>query len=362
MTQAEINNRMAQLNELIAEAGRIVISSGPKGLLRGMQAATAFISLAQEYAAKGLTDPPQVILRKLFEKLGATYIKLGQFIASSPSIFPDEYVLEFQKCLDQTDPVPYSVIKATIEKVSRSCATRDAWASVSCRALLRHSRKHRTHTSTHQIFKVIMHPFSDASMCTEAGRPWLGRMRPRRARASPHAPHVPRSIVAHTPHTTAHTHRSWDDLHTAPPFASTQILILPMPCATHTHTHTRRSRAALRRRSSLSTTLSPWPVHHHLQYSRHMWLLPTPHINLPCTQWQELGRPASEVFSFIDPQPLASASVAQVHSAILVSSNKEVVIKVAQAVSQGAGSEFFDLLVRNTVEALGAEFFASEGS
>ena len=40
----------------------------------------------------------QVVLRKLFERLGATYIKLGQFIASAPSLFPAEYVAEFQAC------------------------------------------------------------------------------------------------------------------------------------------------------------------------------------------------------------------------------------------------------------------------
>jgi aarF domain-containing kinase len=40
----------------------------------------------------------------------------GQFIASSPTIFPKEYVLEFQKCLDQTEPLEWSVIKAVIEK------------------------------------------------------------------------------------------------------------------------------------------------------------------------------------------------------------------------------------------------------
>jgi aarF domain-containing kinase len=57
-----------------------------------------------------------VALRKLFERLGATYIKLGQFIASSPTLFPKEYVLEFQKCLDQTEPVEWSVIKRVIEK------------------------------------------------------------------------------------------------------------------------------------------------------------------------------------------------------------------------------------------------------
>ena len=55
-----------------------------------------------------------MILRKLFERLGATYIKLGQFIASSPTLFPPEYVLEFEKCLDRTEPVPWEVIRATI--------------------------------------------------------------------------------------------------------------------------------------------------------------------------------------------------------------------------------------------------------
>ena len=55
-------------------------------------------------------------LRKLFERMGATYIKLGQFIASSPTLFPKEYVLEFQKCLDATEPLEWSVIQKVIEK------------------------------------------------------------------------------------------------------------------------------------------------------------------------------------------------------------------------------------------------------
>lgn len=56
----------------------------------------------------------QVVLRSLFEKLGATYIKLGQFIASSPTLFPEEYVLEFQKCLDKTSPIPWETIERTL--------------------------------------------------------------------------------------------------------------------------------------------------------------------------------------------------------------------------------------------------------
>lgn len=55
-------------------------------------------------------------LRKLFERLGATYVKLGQFVASSPSLFPEEYVLEFQKCLDSTEPIEWKVVQSIIEK------------------------------------------------------------------------------------------------------------------------------------------------------------------------------------------------------------------------------------------------------
>lgn len=54
-------------------------------------------------------------LRHTFESLGATYIKLGQFIASSPSLFPEEYVQEFQKCLDRTPPMPFHYIREMVE-------------------------------------------------------------------------------------------------------------------------------------------------------------------------------------------------------------------------------------------------------
>lgn len=64
--------------------------------------------------------PPPRLLREAFEELGTTYIKLGQFIASTPSFFPENYVLEFQKCLDQTAPVPFSemerVLKSELKK------------------------------------------------------------------------------------------------------------------------------------------------------------------------------------------------------------------------------------------------------
>lgn len=56
----------------------------------------------------------QVILRKLFERLGATYIKLGQFVASSPSLFPDEYVVEFQKLLGESKQQAQVLVACTL--------------------------------------------------------------------------------------------------------------------------------------------------------------------------------------------------------------------------------------------------------
>ncbi|EKP05002.1 ABC1 family protein [Leptospira kirschneri str. 2008720114] len=61
-------------------------------------------------------DTLPIRLREAFEELGATYIKLGQLIASAPSLFPDEFVSEMQKCLDQVRPIPYSTIKTIVEK------------------------------------------------------------------------------------------------------------------------------------------------------------------------------------------------------------------------------------------------------
>eukprot|EP00955_Chlamydomonas_euryale_P074597 362077-Chlamydomonas_euryale.AAC.6 len=112
--------RQRQLVELLQETASIALSTGPRGFVRALQGASAVAQLTQEYVQAGAVDPPERVLRKLFERLGATYIKLGQFIASSPSLFPDEYVLEFQKCLDKTDPVPFSDVKSIIEQVGKS--------------------------------------------------------------------------------------------------------------------------------------------------------------------------------------------------------------------------------------------------
>ena len=51
-------------------------------------------------------------LRIAAERLGPTYIKLGQIVASGDGIFPPELVAEFKWCRDQVPPEPWPVDRA----------------------------------------------------------------------------------------------------------------------------------------------------------------------------------------------------------------------------------------------------------
>lgn len=55
-------------------------------------------------------------LRRAAERLGPTYIKLGQIISSGEGIFPEELVAEFKKCRDQVPPEPFSVVRQVVEE------------------------------------------------------------------------------------------------------------------------------------------------------------------------------------------------------------------------------------------------------
>jgi aarF domain-containing kinase len=91
------------------------VGNALKGLLRLSQTG---LVLAQTGVGWLLGERPPVpqLLRQTFERLGATYIKLGQFIASSPSLFPEAYVTEFQHCLDKTTPLPFSTMREVLQR------------------------------------------------------------------------------------------------------------------------------------------------------------------------------------------------------------------------------------------------------
>jgi ubiquinone biosynthesis protein len=55
-------------------------------------------------------------LRPAFERLGPTYIKLGQIISSGEGIFPEELVEEFRLLRDRVPPEPFTTVRRTIEE------------------------------------------------------------------------------------------------------------------------------------------------------------------------------------------------------------------------------------------------------
>ena len=68
----------------------------------------------------GKRDVAPEMVRRAFEDLGPTYIKLGQLVASSHGLFPRRYVAEFQKCLDRVRPFSFDEVRAIlVEELQR---------------------------------------------------------------------------------------------------------------------------------------------------------------------------------------------------------------------------------------------------
>lgn len=89
-----------------------------KGLMRITQTGAVLAGAGASWLM-GDRPPTPRLLRQTFEKLGATYVKLGQFVASSPSFFPEAYVTEFQHCLDKTTPLPFAILRGVLERELR---------------------------------------------------------------------------------------------------------------------------------------------------------------------------------------------------------------------------------------------------
>jgi ubiquinone biosynthesis protein len=55
-------------------------------------------------------------LRRSFERLGSTYVKLGQIVSAFEGLFPDELVTEFKKLRDQVPPERFGAIRQVVEE------------------------------------------------------------------------------------------------------------------------------------------------------------------------------------------------------------------------------------------------------
>ncbi len=92
------------------------LGGGLRVLGSGFVFGTKLVRILQDMFLDNKNPDYPVLLREAFEELGATYIKLGQFIASAPSLFPKEYTQEMEKCLDSVRPLPFSDIRKSVEK------------------------------------------------------------------------------------------------------------------------------------------------------------------------------------------------------------------------------------------------------
>jgi predicted unusual protein kinase regulating ubiquinone biosynthesis (AarF/ABC1/UbiB family) len=54
-------------------------------------------------------------LRRVFETLGATFVKFGQLVALAPGAFGDAVADEFRSCLDTGPSVPFAEVRAAVE-------------------------------------------------------------------------------------------------------------------------------------------------------------------------------------------------------------------------------------------------------
>ena len=122
---ADSSNRFGRFQDLLSDVIDVIKTPGitKVGIARSIQIARALNRISFDFTnnkeaytdASGQISTPKT-MRRIFEEFGATYIKLGQFIASSPTLFPAEFVEEFQACLDKSPTVPYSVIRSIIEE------------------------------------------------------------------------------------------------------------------------------------------------------------------------------------------------------------------------------------------------------
>src|SRR6185437_12924852 len=55
-------------------------------------------------------------LRRSFERLGPTYIKLGQILSSGEGLFPEELVTEFRLLRDRVPPESFATVRSVVER------------------------------------------------------------------------------------------------------------------------------------------------------------------------------------------------------------------------------------------------------
>ncbi len=73
----------------------------------------------QDFSGRPEDDKPKLVayrLRKSFEEMGPSFIKIGQLLSTREDIFPQSFIEELCKLQDKVKGIPFEVAKAIIEK------------------------------------------------------------------------------------------------------------------------------------------------------------------------------------------------------------------------------------------------------
>lgn len=103
LEQAPRRSRLARFNEIV----NILVENDFWGLLQSL--------LKRRDVARPGEDPAPRKLRIIFERLGPTFVKLGQLLATRPDLVPQEFSDEFKHLYDSTKPSPFAEVRAAIK-------------------------------------------------------------------------------------------------------------------------------------------------------------------------------------------------------------------------------------------------------
>ena len=73
-----------------------------------------FVKHGLNNGIQGFNNPYE--LRKAFEELGPTFVKIGQILSTRPDLIPGPYIEEFNKLLDDVKPEEFNYLKPIIEE------------------------------------------------------------------------------------------------------------------------------------------------------------------------------------------------------------------------------------------------------
>lgn len=95
------------------------ITIGVRGLVPNFLSGKSKESIKDEFKIHEKKHWPEIVgkrLRKCFEELGTSFIKLGQLLSSREDLFDPKFIAQMQLLRDQADPLDFSIVKGVIEE------------------------------------------------------------------------------------------------------------------------------------------------------------------------------------------------------------------------------------------------------